>query len=207
MSDSTWDNLKVFRDALNKTYASCGNLLPHVVGSEVKEEDINELAECVRSSVENKEQLQKSIDSLNKKSDNSIIGDRQRVEHAQELCATEIRKAYKTANLASKNSQEMVRAVSQMYDCATKEANISRLRKLWVDFADCYQPQKKKSDLEHLEKYNECRDNFLVFQQQWVESSSFISLADDSLRQRISFKEMRDYDLLASLLLGTTSKN
>mmetsp|Transcript_35359 Transcript_35359/g.60564 ORF Transcript_35359/g.60564 Transcript_35359/m.60564 type:complete len:208 (+) Transcript_35359:32-655(+) len=207
MSDSTWDNLKVFRDALNKTYASCGNLLPHVVGSEVKEEDINELAECVRSSVENKEQLQKSIDSLNKKSDNSIIGDRQRVEHAQELCATEIRKAYKTANLASKNSQEMVRAVSQMYDCATKEANISRLRKLWVDFADCYQPQKRKSDLEHLEKYNECRDNFLVFQQQWVESSSFISLADDSLRQRISFKEMRDYDLLASLLLGTTSKN
>merc|ERR1712137_425372 len=128
MSDSTWDNLKVFRDALNKTYASCGNLLPHVVGSEVKEEDINELAECVRSSVENKEQLQKSIDSLNKKSDNSIIGDRQRVEHAQELCATEIRKAYKTANLASKNSQEMVRAVSQMYDCATKEANISILR-------------------------------------------------------------------------------
>ena len=55
----------------------------------------------------------------------------------------------------------MVRAVSQMYDCATKEANISRLRKLWVDFADCYQPQKRKSDLEHLEKYNECRDNFL----------------------------------------------
>mmetsp|Transcript_45896 Transcript_45896/g.70204 ORF Transcript_45896/g.70204 Transcript_45896/m.70204 type:complete len:102 (+) Transcript_45896:345-650(+) len=100
----------------------------------------------------------------------------------------------------------MVQAVSLMYDCTTSNAEVNKLSSLWNKFSDCYQPRQTKLEKEHFEKYNSCRENFLEFQQSWLESSSFAHLLSDQTRSNISSKELSEFDYMVSLVVASNSK-